>query len=281
MFLFNNWITLSLLAGLASNGFAFMNRYLLKDNDDPVIYAWYFEFLRSFILFFVAIFEWKLIINSKSIIIFTLMGLSEWIGIYWYMKMHSYSHLSISSILSRTRLIWIAVLAFVLVGEKLRLTEYLGIVILFLGLSIAVAPNKLVKDKGARYASIAAFMIALNVIFIRMALPYASNSVINILIGIPSILLFPFMMKKTSGSFRMTIRRNIWLKSFAIIINVASVYLFAAALRIGETSKVSAIYHGMLIVSVLSGIIFLNERENIGRKLIGAAVTIIGVLLLA
>ena len=280
MFLFAPWVILSIFSGLASNIFAYFNRALLKDKDDPVVYAWYFETLRTLILSVVAIFDWKLIITPQSLLIFTLLGLSEWIAIYWYMKMHSHSHLSVSSIISRTRLIWVAVLAFLIVGERLTLFEYIGIAILFFGLSIVVAPKKLLMDKGARYANLAAVMIAFNIVLIKLALPYASNSVINIVIGLPSIFLFPLFMKNSYSRIRPMFEKRIWIKSLAVIINVVSILLFAAALRVGETGKVTAIYQGMLIFSVLAGIIFLKERDNIGKKLIGTAVTLIGVLLL-
>ncbi len=274
------WIILAVLAGLASNTFAFLNRYLLKDNDDPVVYAWYLEALRFLIFGILAIFDFRIVINPRSIILFLLLGLTEWISMYWYMKMHSYTHLSISSLLSRTRLIWIAVFAFILIGEKLKTPEYIGIIILFFGLSIAIAPKKLVTDKGARYATLAAIIIALNVVIIKMALPYGSNSVISALVSLPSIFLFPLFMKDAKNKIPLMLRTNFRLKSIAIGINALGMFLFTLALRTSDTSKVSAIYNGMLIISVLAGIFILKEKENIGRKLIGATITIIGVILL-
>lgn len=280
MFLFQPWIIFAFLAGLCSNAFAYLNRYLLKDKDDPIVYAWYFETLRFTIFCIIAIFDFRIVINTRSIILFTLLGLTEWISMYFYMKMHSYTHLSISSLLSRTRLIWIAILAFIFVGEKLKLTEYIGIAILFSGLSIVVAPKKLATDKGARFASIAAFIIALNVVIIKLALPYASNGVINALTSLPSIFLFPLFMKNATKKIPVMMRTNFRLKSLAIGVNAIGLFLFTIAIRMGDPSKVSGIYNGMLIFSVLAGIIFLKERENIGRKLVGTAITIVGVLLL-
>ncbi len=280
MFIFQNWAIFAVLAGLCSNTFAFLNRYLLKDQDDPIVYAWYFETLRFTIFCILAIFDFRIVINFNSIILFILLGLTEWISMYWYMKMHSYTHLSISSLISRTRLIWIAIIAFLLIGERLKLPEYIGIAVLFFGLSIAVAPKKLVADRGARYATLAAIMIALNVVILKLALPYASNAVVNAIISLPSIFLFPLFMKDARNKIPLMLKTNFRLKSLAIGINAAGLFLFTLALRTTDTSKVSAIYNGMLIFSVLAGIILLRERENIGRKLIGTVVTLIGVLLL-
>lgn len=280
MYLFQNWIIFAALAGLTSNAFNFFTRYLLKDHDDPIVFAWYYETLRFSIFAILAISDYRLDLNPKAIFFLLGIGITEWISMYFYMKMHAMTHLSISAILSRTRLIWVAILAFIIVGESLKLSEYLGIFILFIGLCIVVAPKKLVSDKGAVYANIAAFMIAMDVIFIRLSLPYASNSVINAAMSLPGMILFPLFMKNPAKRIHSSIKHNFKVKTLAICINAISVYFFAVALRVGETGKVSAIYQGMLIFSVLAGIIFLNEKENIGKKLIGTAVTLIGVLLL-
>jgi len=39
-------------------------------------------------------------------------------------------------------------------------------------------------------------------------------------------------------------------------------------------------YQGMMVLSVLGGIILLKERKDILKKLVGTAVTIVGVILL-
>ena len=123
MSLLNNWIFLAAIAGLASNAFAFTSRYLLKDNEDSTAYTWFYEVTRFFVFATIAIFDWKLIITPFSIVIFLLLGLTEWIAGYWYMKMHEHSHLSISSILSRTRLIWVPILAYFILHQRLKTPE--------------------------------------------------------------------------------------------------------------------------------------------------------------
>ena len=209
------------------------------------------------------------------------MGLTDGIAAYWYMKMHENTHLSISSILSRTRLIWVPILAFFLIHENLKLTEYLGIIILFAGLCIVVSPKKLFIDKGATYANLAAFMVALNIIITTMALPYGSNGVINAATALTPAILLPFFIKNSTHRMKKMFQKNLLIKLSAIAFNVISIYVFTQALRFGNSGKVTAIYQGMIIVSILAGIIFLKERDDIGKKLIGATITIIGVIVLS
>lgn len=281
MHLLSTWIILSVFAGIASNAFNFISRYLLKDQEDATAYAWFFEVIRVIFFAIIAIVDWKLIITLQSIIIFVLLGLTEWIAVYWYMKMHEHTHLSISSILSRTRLIWVPVIAFILVHENLKLSEYFGIAILFVGLSLVVSPKKLFVDKGALYANLSAFMIALNIVLTKMALPYGSNSIINAAIAFIPALFFPLTMHNAKYRMIKIFKNNLLLKLLALGVNIISVYLFTAALRFGDSGKITAVYQGMLVTSILAGIIFLKEREDIGKKLIGTVVTLVGVFLLS
>ena len=277
----DNWFLLSILAGLASNAFNFLSRYILQEKDDPTAYAWYFESIRFIVFSFIAIFDWKLFLTLHSILLFVLMGLTEWIAAYWLMKMHQYTHLSISTIISRTRLLWVPMIGFFLIGEHLKTSEYIGIAVLFAGLSITVAPKKIFVDKGIRYANLDAFMIALNIVLTNMTLSFGSNSVINAIMVVPSVALFPLFMKNAKQRIIKMLKKNIVLKSLAISVNIASVYLFTQALRIGDASKVTAIYQGMMIVSVVGGIVVLHEREDVGKKIVGTCVTLAGVTLLS
>jgi drug/metabolite transporter (DMT)-like permease len=282
MSLLSSWIILAILAGIASNAFNFLNRYLLKDKEDATAYAWFFETVRFFFFIVVAlIIDWKFVLTTQSVILFLLLGFTEWISVYWYMKMHEHSHLSISSILSRTRLIWIPIIAFFLIHENLKLLEYAGILIIFSGLIVVVSPKKFFVDKGATYAILAAFMIALNTVIIKMALPYESNTLINASISFIPALFFPFTMKNAKPRIMKILQNNLSIKLLAFGANIISVYLFTVALRLGEPGKVNAIYQGMFITSILTGIIFLHEKQDIKKKLIGAVITIIGVIVLS
>ncbi len=281
MFFLPTWLLLSLFTGLSANGFNFLNRFLLRDGDDSTAYAWYFQLIRVLVFGTLAIFDWHIILTPYSIFLFILLGISEFIGTYWYMKMHAYSDLSISAILTRTRLIWVPIIAFFLINEKLTIPDYIGIVIIFLGVSLTITPKKLVVDKGALYANLSAFIIAINVVITKMLLPYGSNAIIMTALALPSIFLFPLFMKNSPKRIETLFKTNIILKTFAIGISLITLYLFMAALRIGDASKVNAVYQGMMIISVVAGIIFLKERKNIGRKLIGATITVVGVVLLS
>ena len=281
MLLFPTWFILAALTGFVSNGFNYLNRFILKDGDDATAYGWYLQLLCTIVFGSLAIFDWHLILTPYSILLFIIYGLTEFVGVYFYMKMHAFNDLSISSILTRTRLIWVPLIAFFLINEQLVTTDYASIAIIFIGVSITMSPKKLLVDKGAIYANLSAFIIAINVVITKMLLPYGSNSVLMTALALPSIFLMPIFMKSRKQRITTLFRTNILLKTFSIGLSIAALYLFMAAMRVGDASKVNAVYQGMMIFAVIAGIIFLKERKNIIKKLIGATITVAGVVLLS
>jgi len=281
MFLLPLWLILAILTGLLSNSYNFLNRFLLKDNDDATMYAWFTEFMRLAIFGIFAIFNWKLILNTQSISALVFVGFTEFVGGYFYMKMHSYAHLSISTILTRTRLIWVPIIGLFLLHESLKLSDYFGIFVIFLGVSMIMAPRKLFVDKGALYANLSTFFIAFNVVLLKLAVPFASIAVINVFQALPAVILYPIFMKNRKERIKTLTRTNLPLKSFAVLISVIQLFIFVYVLNFVEASKINAVYQGMLVFSVLAGILFLHERKDIEKKLIGAAITIVGVVVLS
>lgn len=275
-----NWVILAALGGIASNIFNFLSRYLLRKNGDPTSWAWTYEFLRLPVFIVMAFFDYSLTINLTSIILLLGVGLTEFISVYLYMKMHAYSQLSISTIVSRTRLIWIPIIAFLFFGEKLAISEYLGIVLLFVGMSFAVAPNRFFIDKGAIYANLAAFVIAIGTILLKLATSYASVSVILVCFSLPSVLLFPLLMKNAKIRLLGKFEKNFLIKAVATLASAVATTLLIAALKIGDVSKVNAIYQAMMVTGVVAGIILLKERENILKKLIGTALAVTAIFFL-
>lgn len=275
-----DWVIFAILGGLFSNAFSYFSRLFLKDEGDSTSWAWFFETGRVILFSISLFFDFYFQSSLKTWVLLILIGLTEFVSVYFYMKMHAYSELSISSILSRSRMIWIPVVAFLLFGEVLNLTQYLGILVLFIGLSLAISLRRWFIDKGAIYANVAAVIIALNVVLLKEATPYASPSVLIIAMSLPSVFLFPLFMKNPLKRLAGFSKDKFGLKAFSVVIQFLSAYFLVIALQKGEVSIVNSIYQGMMIFSVLAGIILLKERKNIFKKISGSIIALLGVLLL-
>jgi len=275
------WIFIAIAAGLSSSLFNFLSRNYLRDGKDATAYGWLLELIRTSVYFLLLPLGFFIIISPYSLLIFLLLGLSEIGSIYAIMKMHEYSHLSISTIISRTRLIWVALISFLFFGEQLNLQQYSAIALLFIGLLIVTTPRQLRRDKGVKYAHLAAFFSALVAIFLKASSLYTTPQMSLVIMGIFPLLFLPLLMKDATRRLKR-LRKSL---SFSSIIPITAYvlggYLYTLALSLGEASIIVALYQGSMIFSVLGGIILLKEHGDIRKKLIGSMLALGAIILLA
>lgn len=275
-----SWLIIAALAGLASNVYNIFSRKVLKNEGDSTAYGWWTEFLRFFAALCFVSFDFSFNASVRTIFVLILIGVVEVVSCYIFFKMHKHSELSISTIISRTRLIWIPIIAFFTLGEVLSLIEYAGILILFFGLSVAVSPHKLKMDKGIQLSYLSAIVVAVLSVVMKAGSSEVSTSVLLICMSITSVIVLPILMKNPKRRIITVFKKNPASILLASASNIAAMYLYVYALRIGEVSKVTGIYQGMMIVSVIGGIMLLNERQDAKKKIIGAIITLGGILLL-
>lgn len=274
-----NWAILSLGAGLSSVGFNLINRHTLKDDADSTAYAWWFEVIRLGFFGCLALFNFQVVWTWQSLVALMSLGLTEFFCVFLYMKMHRLTELSLSTILIRLRLIWLPILAFVFIGERLEFLEYLGIGIIFAGIITTISPKKIKVNKGAKITLLVSFLGAFLGLFQKKSAMLASTPMVMTAMALPSVILLPLAMK--DGKRRIKLAKKTLFKNLqASIFNITAMYLFTNALRLAPASKALGLLESTLIVSVLTGIILLKEKENLRRKLIGGAITLVGVILI-
>ncbi len=275
-----NWLIAAILAGLLSSGFHFTSRILLRDSKDSMASGWFPNAFR--VLFFGgwALTDFTLSKDPRVILLLLLLGVAEMGSTFAYIRMHSANHLSISSIITRTRLFWVPVMAFIFFGEQLQAHEYAGIIILFVGLAIVSSPKNIQIDKGIKFAYLFGFAAAFHNIVLKLNQDSASLPVVMLFMSAPVTIMQPLLMKNGIARIKKSVNSNIALQLINGAFGAVSIVILAYAINVGQVSKVSAIQQGMLIVSVMAGIIFLNERENVTRKIIGSLITLAGVYLL-
>lgn len=276
-----HWFLLAIGAGFASNLANFTTRYLIKDDRDSASFSLSLEVFRVLVFGSIAFFDFYINWSVRTVTLLLLLGFIEPLAVYTFMKMHEHTHLSISSIVSRSRMIWVAVLAFFFLGESLKLIDYVGIVILFLGLGIAVAPHRFFIDKGVKIAVLTSVLAAIIVVLIKALSSNVSLPIIMVCMSLPSLFIIPLFTKKAKQRMKSFVQNRFSFKLLFNIFNLFAMYGYILAIKYGSVSIVTAIYQGMIIFAVLAGIIFLKEREDIGKKIAGAVVTVLGVFLLA
>lgn len=270
------WVSLSLLAGVFGSISNVLYRTTLKESLDAPVSTWFLQILRL-VLALVIIVWLGISFDVRSVVILTILGCVEVVGMYAYMRMHAASALSVSAIVQRSRIIWTAILAAIVVGEAFTPLQVGGLFILFVGVSTVTAPHKLRVDKGVQFALLSAFLFSVTTVMIKATISSIPPAAQVAGLALPSIIVFPILSKNFGSKIRQFTRDRIALKFFAALGNVAVLFLTVYAFAIGPAAKISAIYQGSLVLSVFAGIILLGEREDLGRKLLGSLLVIVGI----
>lgn len=276
-----SWLILALLAGTASNVFNVINRTTLKERGDSTLYSWLFEVVRL-VIFFIA-FAVNPVFPTQSATYgwLMLLGINEAASVYFFMKSHRHTKLSLSTFLIKLQLIWTPLLAYFIIQERLNKGDYLGISVILIGIFIGVYSPKMKADKGVVITFVSSIFISLNAVFTKAAAGDASTPFILFMMSLPSVLLFPFLMKQFKDRLQHMNGAFVRNTLVGVLFNVIAMSLAVSAIRLGSTSKVTAVYQAMMIVSVLYGIVVLKEKEQIIQKLVGTVITIYGLILLA
>lgn len=275
-----NWFILALLAGTASNIFNIFNRSSLKERGDSTLYSWFFELVRFFIFLAYFLTSPSFPTQLSTYLWLAALGCNEAFSVYFFMKSHRHTKLSISTFIIKLQLIWTPLLASLFIGERLSVRDYTGIAVVLLGIGIGIYNPKMRPDKGTVITLISSFFIALNAVFTKGAADAASTPFLMMCMSLPSALFFPFLMKQFRHRVIHMSRRFMMNNIGGVIFNIIAMTLAVNAIRLGATSKVTAVYQGMMIIAIVYGIIFLRERENILQKLVGSTVVVLGLFLL-
>src|SRR3989304_6633283 len=141
------WLWLAAPSWITETGYNTISRVALKNGGSPSYYTWWFSLVRSVIFFIPALFFSTLDLSLNNLAILSVLGFFNCINVYLFMKMHSLNQLSVSTIISRLRIVWVPILAFFIVGEKLMPKQYIAIIVLLIAVILLRSPKKLLKDK--------------------------------------------------------------------------------------------------------------------------------------
>jgi len=219
-------------------------------------------------------------VNLTNTALFVAIGITEFFGVYIYMKMHSSADLSISTIVSQLRIIWVPVIAFTFLAERLTTSEYIGILLILAGQMIVALRGKIYMDRGVKFALISSVFVSVNSVLAKRAAPVFETPIIVLAMGLPSVIGFPLLMK--NGMIRIkNLGKSTWKKILlATSFNAVTMLFLVKALKYGDVSRVIGLFQSIAVLGVVLGIFLLNEKEDVKRKIIGGMIVLLGVLLL-
>jgi drug/metabolite transporter (DMT)-like permease len=205
--------------------------------------------------------------------------------IAYILKYRGFQLISASEVVifSTTSKLWNVVGAALFLHEAVTVQKMLGTLIILAGIAVTMYVNKkFVVNKGIVVVLIGAVLFGLtdiNGYFILQSMDASNYQIYFYLVPVLALLLAqPHIIKKISYYFKLD--RSLKVTALAIFDTLGMLTLFAAYQAGGKASILGPLSATKIIVTVVLAILFLKERDNIPRKLIGAVITVFGVILL-
>jgi len=167
-----------------------------------------------------------------------------------------------------------------LLHEILSPKQLFGALLILLGtVFVSYKSNKLVFGKGEVFAVLAAMCFGFAVTndrFIIQSIPVYSYMVYAFL---SSAILMAIIYPQQIKPIKLFMNQSVFPRFFLVSLLYFLVGLtFYSALSIGNSSQIGTINLTSVVIIVLLSIIFLKERDNLFKKLLGALISFIGLL---
>lgn len=282
-----NWLVLALISVISVSVATLLQRKLMKeDNSDPVGYAIVFQFILGFMVLASAILLGRFTppdLNTLTVFQFLLSAIL-WTGATVF-GFHAIKRLSAGevTILTSSGAVVSIILSIFILGESISLKVVIGTLLVLTSILIVNSEKLSFKSKrGILFALLSALCAGAAVVNDASILTnYEVFSYVAIMSILPGIILILFFPKKLSKSKELLQSKTILLMLvFTSFYSLQAVTYYLAYQNGGDISHLSPITKSSIILTVILGVIFLNERKNLAKKLLATFVVTIGVILL-
>jgi drug/metabolite transporter (DMT)-like permease len=279
------WLFLVLAAVAMFGMLGALQRYILRE-EDPLSYAFWFNSLATF--FFL-----PLLLLEPLVLPSTLpqLGLFFAAAIMWFcINVVSFyataaEHVTLVNPLRQTNVLWVLVFAVFLLREELTMFKLFGTLSILAGVVALTWKGGLLKgldSVGARLALVLAVMMA----FVTVLDKYnVSSGVSPAFYGLSMFALPGAAFLLIAGFRRARLRKTLFSKRWAILaatgLLALGYYVILHAYRIADVSVINPITRLDLLITMALGYVWLQEREEFGRRLLGAVLMIAGAFLVA
>ncbi len=279
------WQLLILMATISFAVARLLQRLLLKDGKlDAFTYSIYFPLLVALIILPIALLTNFAIPDLSRIwlqLLFMIL-LYAFANIFFY-KAVARTPISEVMIIAATAPIWTTIISIFFLGYKLDFIKLLGVVLAVVGVFIVFYQKRKFKfHKGHYYAFLAQVFYGIALANDSYLLKHFSQTTYSFLyFFLPSLFIVLINPKKLSG-IKLFITKAAGFKFLVpAILYAAGALLINTSFQIGaKASQVGVMLQLSPIFTVALGAIFLYERDNLFKKLVGGIIVIIGVLLI-
>ena len=276
------WFILSLLAGLL---FA-VNRLIVRSSLTKKVNLFAFgaihEVLAGAILLPIAFLQLSFPKSNETLIALILGIIFIFLADLFAFLCLAHIEATLYQIIGQLRHIIVLIGAYFLFTEPISLIKIISIILIIFGVYIALSVNsKITITKGVIYAVLSTVCISLGFLFIKEATVDVAPSVsASLSLIVSGILIYIIMYGTKKYRLELNLKGNIKnLVIAAVIFALFELTLFTA-LSSGQASLVTPVTQSSMIFTLIGGYIFLQERNNLSKKIIGSVLIVVGIIML-
>jgi drug/metabolite transporter (DMT)-like permease len=271
------------LGAAVSNGIEeVLTRQVMREGES-VSYtaAWHLVVAALFLPLFVL--EFTLPAEPGAWVLVLLSGIAWGSALYLMFKAYKTLEVSVKVPIWKSRMLFAFVFAVLILGEGASMAKIAGTLLVFAGIVLVTYEPKLgfanLKGEAVLLVLLAAALSGLALVIDRMGLAFFPPGMFGFMSMLTTlVLLLPFALGKRR-EFSMLFTRAPLLTLGATLSGALAYYLILLALKATEASIAIPLIELGTLVAVGGGIVFLDERKDIAKKLVAALLAVAGAIL--
>jgi uncharacterized membrane protein len=275
------WIYYALGAALASGLSRLATRVYLKDEEDTWAFAVVFGLVSGLLLFPLSFLDWKFNLLPQALVLTALAAIAWAVYSLFSFESSRLLEVSQSTPIYRTRLVWASLIGFFFLGDSMPAPKAVGILLVFLGgLAIVFGNSRLdLKSRGVRVTLYSAVSNSVAQALDKLALAfYSPLSYSWVAFFVPACILLPFT-KNPGERLSKIIRHNGEGILVVAALTATQAALLYTAISLTQLSNALPVYELNIVIASIGGVFLLKENKEIGRKVIGLALAVLGAIL--
>ena len=280
-----NWQILLNISIVTYSVSVLLQRMLLKNNkSDPIAYSIVFQLLTGILIGIYAVFKGfstpNLVPLIPNLVLMTILYGAGNVFIFSALKMVDASEFTIVFV---SRALWTIIGAIIFLKESFSAQQALGTFLIIVSvILVSWKKQKFTFSEGFIFSVLAGLFFGFGFINDAFILNnFDAPSYLTIIFIIPSLaiwVIYPKSTVKMKPLFEKKTLMKLGLLGILYAISAITIFL---AYQVGKNaSQIASLGQTATIITIVLSVVFLRERSDLLKKLIGAIISFIGVVLI-
>ncbi len=275
----------AILTAISWAAYALIARTLIIKSDRPLAFAVLVNLFASLFAILVLVAEGGVFMGVTMVVLVVTFLSTIFSGIFESLQIFVRKRLeaSRSTVLSQLAPLVTFAGAIIILGEHITTLKVMGTSLIVGGNLVAAWRHGGALNRRSVFLAFGA-VAALGSVYIAdkfAASHYPIGFYMVLSYLLPALYIFLFVMpKRRISQVFSEFRETTWRLPLLAFTGILGYYLLLKTFRLAEVSTVIPIVYSSTVLTTMGGIIILKERSNVLQKLAGAALVVIGVILL-